>query len=343
MNRRCRRSCTFPRRPRSAPGSRRCRGTPRRMSSPAASRGITARWCLPGRYPPPSRGSRTPRSTDRRRSCRGPTKRSRRLSPVQASAAPSFASPRRVELRAAATDESQRLERQSIVLTVPASFDEEARELTVQAARGRGARRRHAARGAARGALRVDRRAPTPADGDARRRRPRARLRRRRRDHRLQPDSRERRGRRTRVRTDCDRRAPAPRRRQPRSGACGPRRAEAARRVGEAVAQPAPGAPTQMQRGKGAAAGRVRSAESFRSRCSAAAAGSSAAARASRSRAKKSSARCWTGSFRSPRPPTCPLATRRAGLRELGLPFESEPAITRHLAAFLTRARTAPR
>ena len=33
-----------------------------------------------------------------------------------------------------------------------------------------------------------------------------------------------------------------------------------------------------------------------------------------------------------------PAASRRAGLRELGLPFESEPAITRHLAAFLTRA-----
>jgi hypothetical protein len=29
---------------------------------------------------------------------------------------------------------------------------------------------------------------------------------------------------------------------------------------------------------------------------------------------------------------------RRAGLRELGLPYESEPAITRHLAGFLTRA-----
>ncbi|MEN3340262.1 MAG: hypothetical protein V7647_3938 [Acidobacteriota bacterium] len=37
-----------------------------------------------------------------------------------------------------------------------------------------------------------------------------------------------------------------------------------------------------------------------------------------------------------------PARTRRAGLRELGLPYESEPAITRHLAAFLTRAgRTA--
>ena len=34
-----------------------------------------------------------------------------------------------------------------------------------------------------------------------------------------------------------------------------------------------------------------------------------------------------------------PPAARRAGLRELGLPFESEPAITRHLAAFLARAQ----
>jgi molecular chaperone DnaK (HSP70) len=32
-----------------------------------------------------------------------------------------------------------------------------------------------------------------------------------------------------------------------------------------------------------------------------------------------------------------PARDRRTGLRELGLPFESEPAITRHLAAFLTR------
>lgn len=33
-----------------------------------------------------------------------------------------------------------------------------------------------------------------------------------------------------------------------------------------------------------------------------------------------------------------PARDRRIGLRELGLPYESEPAITRHLAAFLTRA-----
>jgi hypothetical protein len=29
---------------------------------------------------------------------------------------------------------------------------------------------------------------------------------------------------------------------------------------------------------------------------------------------------------------------RRAGLRELGLPYETDPAITRHLAAFLVRS-----
>jgi molecular chaperone DnaK (HSP70) len=33
-----------------------------------------------------------------------------------------------------------------------------------------------------------------------------------------------------------------------------------------------------------------------------------------------------------------PARNRRVGLRELGLPYETEPAITRHLAAFLTRA-----
>ena len=37
----------------------------------------------------------------------------------------------------ASGDEAAAFERQSIVLTVPASFDEEARELTVEAARRR--------------------------------------------------------------------------------------------------------------------------------------------------------------------------------------------------------------
>src|SRR6185503_20445690 len=37
-----------------------------------------------------------------------------------------------------------------------------------------------------------------------------------------------------------------------------------------------------------------------------------------------------------------PARNRRVGLRELGLPYESEPAITKHLAGFLSRATRTP-
>jgi len=40
-------------------------------------------------------------------------------------------------------------------------------------------------------------------------------------------------------------------------------------------------------------------------------------------------------------PGDVPARDRRVGLRELGLPYETEPAITRHLAGFLTRAGAA--
>jgi molecular chaperone DnaK (HSP70) len=40
-------------------------------------------------------------------------------------------------------------------------------------------------------------------------------------------------------------------------------------------------------------------------------------------------------------PADVPARDRRVGLRELGLPYETEPAITRHLAGFLTRAGAA--
>jgi len=42
-------------------------------------------------------------------------------------------------------------------------------------------------------------------------------------------------------------------------------------------------------------------------------------------------------------PDDLPASDRRAGLRELGLPYASDPAITRHLAAFLTQAALAMR
>ena len=57
-------------------------------------------------------------------------------------------------------DPTRRLEQQEVVLTVPASFDEAARELTVEAARQAGLDVDHAARGAAGRVLLLDRLAP---------------------------------------------------------------------------------------------------------------------------------------------------------------------------------------
>jgi molecular chaperone DnaK (HSP70) len=47
------------------------------------------------------------------------------------------------------------------------------------------------------------------------------------------------------------------------------------------------------------------------------------------------------GFLPSSAPVDLPASDRRAGLREFGLPYASEPAITKHLAAFLTRAAQA--
>ena len=40
-------------------------------------------------------------------------------------------------------------------------------------------------------------------------------------------------------------------------------------------------------------------------------------------------------------PDQMPLRTRVAGLREIGLPYATDPAITKHLAAFLKQAAMA--
>ena len=122
-----------------------------------------------------------------------------------------------------------RFERQQVVLTVPASFDEEARELTVERRVRGGLREPDASRGAARGLLRVDLGAEGWAQASAEGRTARTRLRRRRRHHRLQPDPRPRRGRRGALRADGHRRAPAARRRQRRPRACASRRGEVGR------------------------------------------------------------------------------------------------------------------
>ena len=80
-----------------------------------------------------------------------------KLSPVDASAAYLGTSRAAWTRRPPATDAP--LGEQDVVLTVPASFDEEARELTAARPRRRGSRAGHAARGAAGGVLRLARRA----------------------------------------------------------------------------------------------------------------------------------------------------------------------------------------
>ena len=94
--------------------------------------------------------------------------------------------------RSPATTPTRRLEQQEVVLTVPASFDEAARELTLEAAKRAGLDVDHAARGAAGGVLLLDRLAPgrLAARGPGRRADPG--LRHRRRHDRLQPDHRRR-------------------------------------------------------------------------------------------------------------------------------------------------------
>ena len=127
---------------------RRLRARPRRAGAGAAGRVGEIVAVQPARR---SHGAR---------SCRGAARRERRLSPVEASARVLAHSATRGITTHARGRRALRLERQPIVLTVPASFDEEARELTVEAARSAGLDAAHAARGAAGRALRLDRRAP---------------------------------------------------------------------------------------------------------------------------------------------------------------------------------------
>ena len=95
-----------------------------------------------------------PASTAPRRSCRGapPERRAAALSPVDAARAPARARAPRVGRRSIP---DAPLAEQEVVLTVPASFDEVARELTLEAAQPRRPRA-DAARGAAGRVLRLD-------------------------------------------------------------------------------------------------------------------------------------------------------------------------------------------
>jgi molecular chaperone DnaK (HSP70) len=218
--------------------------------------------------------------------------------------------------------------RSEVVVTVPASFDEVARELTLAARPGAPAGG-DAARGAAGGLLRLDRR-NAPRRGAALSRRADPGLRRGRRHHRLHADRRRRR--RRLLRAHRGRRSPAARRRQHRRRASA-RRVEA--RIGRQARRRAVArAGARLPAGQGGSCSARRRPRRVPITVAARGAGSSAGSCAREVTAPRS--RAWSGRF-------LPAGRRRrarrarAGLVELGLPYAADAAVTRHLAAFLAR------
>ena len=280
----------------------------------------------------------------RRRSCRGGARpRSPKVSPVDGVGARTCAHLReRVgrahgERRPALRSSSRRSSS-----PCPASFDAEARELTL--ARGRAGGPRRTSR-----CSRSRRPRSTPGStrsGDAwreqrRGRRPRARLRRRRRHDRLHPDRR--RARRT-AQLALDRVAVGDhillggdnmdlalaRPLQQRLEADGhtldawqlPRSGTSAARQGDALR-------------------RRRAPDAARSRSSAAARKAHRRHDQDRAHARRASSRSLVDGFFPPvaRRRAMPQRQRRVGLQELGLPYAADPAVTRHLARFLAGSR----
>ena len=112
-------------------------GSPRR--SAACSRATRGRCAPRGRCRRPSRGSATRPPTAPRRILPWGADDAATVSPVDASARILAAPPRRVEPRhRRRTPASGGSNARRVVLTVPASFDQEARELTLEAARDAG-------------------------------------------------------------------------------------------------------------------------------------------------------------------------------------------------------------
>ncbi len=108
---------------------------------------------------PRSRGSRTAARAGRHRSCRGVRQPRSRTSRRSRRRLRTCGISRRRWIRTSlAASARSRWRSQDVLLTVPASFDEEARELTLQAAAAAGLDAGHAARGAAGRVLRLDRR-----------------------------------------------------------------------------------------------------------------------------------------------------------------------------------------
>ena len=221
----CRRSSTCPARTSSRPAALKLPGTPNRdFAVGEFARNFGAQ--VPTRLvsPPPSRGCATPASTAGPRSCRGrPPRTAARSRRSRRAPATSSTSPRRGTRQVAKDVAGHRLEQQDIILTVPASFDAAARELTVEAAR---------AAGLENVTLLEEPQAAfyawLDASGDDWReqvegRRPGPRLRRRRRHDRLHADRRRRGGRRPGADAP-GRRRPHPARRRQHGPGAGPRR-----------------------------------------------------------------------------------------------------------------------
>ena len=153
-----------------------------------SSAGLRARWarrCPDGSWRARRAGCRTRRSTAPRPSCRGarPTT-SPKISPVAASA--SYLAHLRAAWNAALSRRAAG--RQDVVLTVPASFDEGARALTLEAARMAGLPHAAPAGRAAGRVLRLAASSSRHARRRTRRHAARAGRRRRRRHHRPHPD-----------------------------------------------------------------------------------------------------------------------------------------------------------
>ena len=297
-----------------------CRGAGRPTPSSARSRSGAAARSRTASSPRRSRGCRTPAPIAPRRSCRGTARDDvRKLSPVEVSA-------RYLAHLAAAWNAAfpkAPLAEQDVLLTVPASFDPVARELTVRAAREAGLpqvtmlEEPQAALYAW-----IDANGEAWRDAVGGRRRP-AGLRRRRRHHRLQPDRRARRGRRARARARRRRRSHPARRRQhgprprlrraraPGRARHGARRLAAARAWWRAAATPRNGCSPP------------RASPRCRWPSSAAAARWSAARCAPTSSAPTSSSLWSTASSRAARLSDRPQAPRRSGLQEIGLPYAS--------------------
>ena len=139
-----RRSSTCPAGTSCPPARRGCPGARRPTGSSASSPGSRGRRSPATWSPAPRAGSAIP-GVDREADILpwGSPPEVAKVSPVEASADYLAAHPRRLERRSSpATTPPHRLEQQEVVLTVPASFDEAARELTARGRQAGRARRR---------------------------------------------------------------------------------------------------------------------------------------------------------------------------------------------------------